>query len=566
MNVLTALFLGGLVVAALVDAAVAVYAWCRRPAAGSLSLCALTVANGWWALGYLFELLAVDLPTKLLWARLEWLGVLAGPVAWLCFALTYTGRDRYVTPGTVAVASVVPALAYVAVWTNPLHGLMWTAPAVAPLGVLTVLDLDWGVGYWVALGYSYLLMALGAAVLVRTALALPRLYRVQASVLVVGAAMPLLGNVVSAWLAVRGAALDITPIAFVGAGIACAASLAYLDLLDVRPVPASVAREHVVEHMHDAVIITDVRGCVTDVNEAATGLFGASVTALRGTPVTTLLPHRPDGSGATTVELPVDGSPRFFDLNASDLEDSHGRLIGTVLVLRDVTERRLHLQRLEVLNRVLRHNLRNEMNVVAGYADMIASAAPSDRADLVRYAEAISRSASDLTDIAENAREVETLTDPTTDQHVVSARRVIVDAVSAVRDAYPDAEVVAETLPDPCVAVPWSLESVVANLVENAAEHNPKPTPHVSVAAEADDDWVTVRVRDDGPGIPATERLTFEASRETPLVHGNGLGLWLVRWGTQAAGGTVSFHDLDPGTEVVVRVPVVDGDPADGGE
>jgi signal transduction histidine kinase len=98
-----------------------------------------------------------------------------------------------------------------------------------------------------------------------------------------------------------------------------------------------------------------------------------------------------------------------------------------------------------------------------------------------------------------------------------------------------------------------ALERLVRNAVERAGE---RPTVRVSASPAGDADrWVDVRVRDDGPGIPGTEREEIAGDREpTQLAHGTGLGLWLVRWTVEACGGEIRFEGDDDGTTVVVRL------------
>lgn len=106
------------------------------------------------------------------------------------------------------------------------------------------------------------------------------------------------------------------------------------------------------------------------------------------------------------------------------------------------------------------------------------------------------------------------------------------------------------------------LAIVLNNLIENAIERNDAETPRVvvSVARSADDgEFIALRIRDNGPGIPAMEREVLEQGSETPLVHGSGLGLWLVYWSVTGLGGTVTFEATEPrGSIVTVRLPAGD--------
>ncbi|MFB6293985.1 MAG: sensor histidine kinase, partial [Halonotius sp.] len=101
------------------------------------------------------------------------------------------------------------------------------------------------------------------------------------------------------------------------------------------------------------------------------------------------------------------------------------------------------------------------------------------------------------------------------------------------------------------------LESVLANLIENALEHGGGA---VTVAARAEGLTARIEVGDSGDGIPSHELGVIEEGKETDLEHGSGIGLWLVEWGATALGGDVSYETGPEGTTATVELPaVVDG-------
>jgi signal transduction histidine kinase len=61
-------------------------------------------------------------------------------------------------------------------------------------------------------------------------------------------------------------------------------------------------------------------------------------------------------------------------------------------------------------------------------------------------------------------------------------------------------------------------------------------------------------ISDDGPGIPDHEISVLQNAEETELEHGSGLGLWLIKWGTDTFGGSITF-DMEDGTEVRIQFP-----------
>jgi len=225
------------------------------------------------------------------------------------------------------------------------------------------------------------------------------------------------------------------------------------------------------------------------------------------------------------------------------------RVESYVGVQEDVTVAKRREQLINVLDRVLRHNLRNEMNVVTGFADMIADRSDDEAA---RLADRIAETAADLTELAEKAHRVQTTVGDT--------------GSPAVRDVVSDVEAVVADLRRECPGVEFRVDGAdrgeviatdrlrlaLAELGENAAKHGGATITYRVETAEDGD--VAVHVSDDGPGLPEMERRVLEKGYETPLAHGSGVGLWLVNWVVSGFGGDVSTA-VDDGTTVTVRLP-----------
>jgi signal transduction histidine kinase len=105
------------------------------------------------------------------------------------------------------------------------------------------------------------------------------------------------------------------------------------------------------------------------------------------------------------------------------------------------------------------------------------------------------------------------------------------------------------------------LAQAVANLLDNARVHTPSGTC-IRLELAASDSVVHLTIKDNGPGVSASEReqllrrfFRAEASRTTP---GNGLGLTLVAATTTAHGGTVTIEDAQPGLSVTITLPCLE--------
>jgi PAS domain S-box-containing protein len=228
----------------------------------------------------------------------------------------------------------------------------------------------------------------------------------------------------------------------------------------------------------------------------------------------------------------------------------------------DVTERKQRRRRLEVLNRVLRHDLRNNMSVIQTATEALADHADDDGREYIDIVEA---SAEELVSLVEKTRTIERTID--SDDYAAgpvdaaeSARRV----VENVREDHPEAEIDVSAPSRALVGSDGYLDQALENVVENAVEHNDTETPRVSVTVDpdGDDETVAIRVTDDGPGIPETERELVVEDREiTQLRHASGMGLWLVNWLVTRTGGDLDIADAEPrGSVVTLKLPRIDAE------
>jgi PAS domain S-box-containing protein len=339
--------------------------------------------------------------------------------------------------------------------------------------------------------------------------------------------------------------------------------------------------ETVLGTIRDAVYTLGPTGEITWVNETAVEEFDVGYTReeLVGAPITKVLDDEDirkcveiirdllsgeRDSGRCEIDVRTASGGRIpCDLHLTLLPLEDGAFRGTVGVVRDVTERKRREQRLSVLNRVLRHNLRNEMTVVSGAATVLEEELDGTAA---RRAGMIRESAERMADLGDEARRVQSLLGR--DGHDPSPVEVV-DVVEAccagLRATHPDATVDVDASGELWALAGDGLDAVVENLVENAIEYHPG-APEVVVSVEpTGPDHVTIRVVDDGPGIPESEVEVLEADVETALRHGTGLGLWVVTWLVDAYDGEFSFDESPSGgTAVTVRLRRAEG-PAAGG-
>src|SRR5437764_4205793 len=343
------------VIAGVISAGLALYAWRRRLMAGVVPFSILMLAVAVWTLGYALELAGGDIPTKIFWLGIEYLRIVIVPVALLALALQYTGRTKWLTPRILVLLSIEPLITLVLVWTNDIHHLIHAKVGLEISSAFTVLVITRGTWYWINVVYSFLLLLLGTALIVSFIPTLRRsasVYRGQVSALCIAVLVPWVSNAVTDFGLSPLPNLDLTPLAFTVTGIAMAWSLFRFRLLDLTP----VARHAVVESMSDAVIVLDKYNRITDVNPAAQRILGHTLSELVGQPAAQVASAWPEQverfRGATEaheeIVLAVDGRACYFDLRLSSLYHQRGHLTGRLIVLRDITEHKQAMEALEL--------------------------------------------------------------------------------------------------------------------------------------------------------------------------------------------------------------------------
>ena len=233
-----------------------------------------------------------------------------------------------------------------------------------------------------------------------------------------------------------------------------------------------------------------------------------------------------------------------------------GLLAGLVLEMhREQADLRRLNQRNKVLNRVLRHNIRNDMSVMRLHVDLLDDDGALDTNGSI---DALRRKIDEVVSTSDTARRIDELDSDALAEGPVDVVTVIEERIDIVRSVHPAVSFDLDLPEAAWAAVGPIVESVIDNVVENAIEHA-EGEPHIRISVEsstAKETPVRIRIADDGPGIPDTEVEMLEHGEETQLEHGTGLGLWLVKWVVDHYDGNVRIERSEwGGTRVVLDLP-----------
>jgi signal transduction histidine kinase len=549
----------------------------RRPSAqGAMPFVWLMSAAAVWCVTSAFDAVAPSLPEKILWSKVQYLGIAPLPPLWLVFLAEYVGApwaaDRRLRFVLVALATTTIGLAF----TNEWHGWIWSSVRLGPGGLAIYSHGPW---FWFTIAYSYALILAGTLVLVRAIRRSPSVFRGQLLVLTAASAIPWAFNLMYITGAASPGGFDLTPLAFAFSGVLFAWALHRTYLFNLIP----VARDMVVDSLSDAVVVVDPTCRVIDMNAAARNLSDTAQEWL-GKPAADVFPLL-DGCELTLASTPSSTlvatsgpDPSYYDVRTMPVRAKRHGFAAWVVLLRDVSEqRRAQAERdalearvqeqqkresLSVLAGGLAHDFNNLLAGIVGNADLLAMQVPPS-SEMGSNVGAIILGAQRAADLVSKmlayAGERHGSMD-LVDLDVLTGELLDLLRASAARHC----TLQYHGQPAAIVGDPTQVRQVIMNLIINAAEAVDEGTGTVTVSTglerlsawkladmtfggdAAPGTYAFLEVRDNGPGMDADTMSRIFNPFFTTKPSGHGLGLAAVQGIVRGHHGALHV-DSNPG-------------------
>lgn len=239
----------------------------------------------------------------------------------------------------------------------------------------------------------------------------------------------------------------------------------------------------------------------------------------------------------------------FTELDAEVLET----LATNLEAIAEVIDSRQDIDLLDqVIARILRHNVRNELTSISGYADVIVNEAEEP---ISGYAERIVDDCEKLEQTVAHAREMREVVRNRDQISTVSLGTTVRTAATSVSEEFPDRELATHVAETPEVTAHPELGTAIRHLIRNGFEHNDSDAPCVEVVVERRPKGPTVRVTDNGPGIETYELEILDEHGESALEHGSGVGLWIVDRIIEYSEALLEFEATATGTTAEITFP-----------
>lgn len=242
-----------------------------------------------------------------------------------------------------------------------------------------------------------------------------------------------------------------------------------------------------------------------------------------------------------------DGTVRWVLTQQIPVRDKNGELRHVVGICTDITEQKEREQELDALNRILRHDIRNDMNIIIGWGELLEESLTEDEQEPL---EKILSAANNVIDLTKVVREYAEAVVQNSDMDVkpMALSSVLQDEVDLRKEMFPHAEFhLPDEIPQVEVKANEMLSSVFRNLLNNAVQHNDKAEPVVNIEIESLGEKVIVRIADNGPGLPADVEESLVNEGENGISSSDtGMGLTIVQTLMDQYGGEIQVTDNTP--------------------
>lgn len=550
--------------------------WRKGNVRGARVFAFMLLASGFWSLTHLLEVSVTQEWAKIFWSKIQYLGAVSVGPAWFVFTCQYSRPLKQFPRRYVIWLAVLPVITVLLTWSNEAHHLIWTT--ITPsLTTPELLNYGHGIWFWVAIVYSHSLEILGTWNVIQVLRATPKGTRSQPVALLIGAFIPITGNVLYVLGLSPVAGLDLTPFFLTLTGIIYLLTVFRFRLFDIR----RVARAAIIENMHDGMLIIDEKNRIVDVNPSALSLLGISKTIIEQDVMSglvdfpALLDMIKRGKPQTATLALGENEPHHLDVQVSELSDTLGDPAGKLVMLRDVTERlvaekiafetAVEQQRLQLLTQFIRdisHEFRTPLAVIN--TNLYLMEKSSDPGHQQKRRDIIQLQVKRLDSlVGEMLIAVRLDANPILERTQINLRDLLQTVMQEQQAMFAEKhQQILLQFPAETVQIfgdAFMLQKALTNILQNASRYTPDGDT-VTIKGRLEGNIARIEIHDSGIGMsPETLSRIFERFFRVDDAHstpGFGLGLPIAQTIIEKHQGRIEVEsELGTGSTFTIRLP-----------
>ncbi len=547
------------------------FVWRYRYARGAKSLLLLIFSTFIWAAFSFFDTNSQTVEGKMLLFKLMHFGVMTIPPAWLLFSINYTSREGGLRGWPVVPFFIFPIAVMTILWIPGGSDYYISAAGLIQSGPFSVLDRHYEPLFWISASHNYVLMIIGAFILIRRLMRQAETSKTTMVLILVAIFLPLVFDVLSTFELFNLPEKDITPVSFAFSVLLITLGLVRYKLFMVAP----FAREHIIRSLRDGILVIDTDLRLVEVNLAAMRILNVSegVIGKKIQEVSNIdsLFERLTSKGyfLLVVSATESEDEKYIETELTPLNDEKGYSVGLLISLHDITERQRMLDRIQTEDRLasigkltagVAHEINNPLAVIKGLAELMMDTDIDEemKNDITIINEEVDKVSKVIDNLLTFARE------QAGEKNRVDINAVVTRVIRLM--SFGDDHEGIEVLTDLSPLIPavfgneMQLRQVFVNIIANAEDSmrnaNGKGKLNVSTGESEGNVWI--RITDDGPGIPIKDiRHIFDPFFTTDdKNNSSGLGLSICHGIISEHGGKIEVASAEgKGTTFIINLP-----------
>ncbi|MEM2130074.1 MAG: histidine kinase N-terminal 7TM domain-containing protein [Candidatus Bathyarchaeia archaeon] len=557
------------------------------------------LASVLWILSVGLEIASASYSLKVFSNKIQFICMIVVPTIWFIYALQYVDHKEWITRRNLAILSIMPVICILLIFTNELHNQVYDNISMNASNPYLPLDIRYGFLFWVFLWYTYTLLIFASLLSIQMLIRSRRLYRRQITALLITTAIPWISSAIFCF-EIRSLPFNLTPLSYAIVGVILVlVNPTRLYLQDIMP----IARDIVIDSMSDCVIVVDEQNRVLDLNSAACKIVNSKLDEVIGMKADLIFSFlhilKDEYQQLIDATKEVTINDKTFDTRVSSLRDWRGRLNCRVIVMRDITEKKMieeelrhYSERLEDLveertrelklyseeleqivkerTKELReaerlaaigelasmvgHDLRNPLMGIAGATFYIkntlgksAEGKIKEMLETIEYD--IARSNKIINDLLDYSKELKLELKLTSIKQVINETMKAVELpknIEVMNEIYDKSEIPIDS---------EKMKRVFINIIKNSIEAMPNGGKIIIKSYEKSD-ILKIEISDTGKGIPGEIMKNLWKPLVTTKAKGMGFGLAICKRIVEAHKGTIFLESIvGKGTSVTIILP-----------
>lgn len=323
----------------------AFHIWQRRNIIAANQFMLILIGAAIWSFAHTFKIAAESTSMMIFYDNFAYLGMDIIALGIVTFAMVFTHNKAYQSKIIWLLLMIEPLANLAMIWTDPLHNLFRSNIQTVTTDLFNLILYDHAIWGLVVLSYFYAVVLISLLLLVQFYIRANKLIRKQTGIIILGISFPYLVGILSMLGLFDILDRDIFPLTFGLSNLFIAWGVFRFRIFDIVP----VVREHIVESMHEGIIMIDEQSRILDVNPAAIEIIGVKEKDLLGHSIEDFLPNLDPALISKNEKIQIEseiknqenGNLNIYEIRISPFSDQQNKSLGHLIFLQDITRRKI---------------------------------------------------------------------------------------------------------------------------------------------------------------------------------------------------------------------------------